>query len=142
VANDRNARLRVEALGKLVEHRAHLWFDLGAAGIEREVARHAELELVVGCANDIDSGALRRARHFRAFRFHVPAPQIAGHGAGCAADDCAGRCVAAGCGTNCCSCCGANTGTGCSAALAFRHRLAAGNADKSRQYESGRSWTE
>ena len=86
VADHRHAHARVEALRELVEHRSHLRLDLRAADVEREVARHVDLELVVLRARDVDAGALRGPFHLRALVFHALGPQVAGHCTNRAAD--------------------------------------------------------
>ncbi|EWS59523.1 hypothetical protein Y694_02649 [Methylibium sp. T29-B] len=92
VADHAHLQRRVvgQAVGKAVEHGAQFGLDGRLAGVEGDVARHVELELVVGGARHVDAGALRGLLHRAALLFHLLGPHVAGHRAAQRADRRAG----------------------------------------------------
>ena len=71
------ARLLAQALRKLVEDRAQPRLKVGAAGLERDVVRDVQLQLVVGRLRDLHPGAGGGLLHLHALVFHVTRPGVA-----------------------------------------------------------------
>jgi len=78
VADDPHGRrgIRAKRLREAVEDRPEVRLDVGSSGAERHVARHLELELVVGRLRDRDAGALGRLLHRPLLLLHLLRPHV------------------------------------------------------------------
>ncbi|MNV91847.1 hypothetical protein D3C71_1863880 [compost metagenome] len=70
-----------QAIGEAVKHRSEVALDVGAAGVERDVAGNVELELVVLRLRHGNARALRRGFHLALLLFHVLRPDVGAQGA-------------------------------------------------------------
>jgi len=83
-------RVRVQRLREAVENRLEIGLDVGATGVERDVARNLELQLVVGGLRNAHAGAGRSLLHRLLLVFHALGPDVGADAAGRCAEHRAG----------------------------------------------------
>jgi hypothetical protein len=79
-------RLAGQAVGELVQDRTHVRLDVRAARVEGQVARHVQLQLVVGRLLHGHAAAHGGLLHGLLLLLHVLGPDVAARGADTGAD--------------------------------------------------------